>query len=570
MALTVTTDLTVLSTAESVTNWVSYGAGGAGGMAIEPDFFVQGSNCISRGVSGVATQKGMCYNHAAGINFTSGADKDKLVYIWVRTSTPGLCDTRAAGGIRIILGSGTTAPGDALGVWSAWYVDGSDSIIATEGWICYVIDSQSTPSTTYGGGVNLAAVTYLGAVMRSTATAKGQNFGVDQVAYGRGEIYVSGTVATAGAGFKEIADVVYDSARTNRWGVITVKQGVYFVKGKIIIGHGSSDTTFSSYNESVIWETPGYYNGTNVVQAIPDASVGGTTGADGLTTYNGLAFRGGSGTTATDFGIIAGTDNGRSGSTFNCPINNGLTTPARTTAWVSASDSAMTLSIYNSKFTSFIGGVDLYGTNLSGDDCFGNTFDACGQVDSNMEIRNCNFLNTTVTTGAFLWRDSVSNATKSGFINNARGIQHPAAAGSPYTYNALLFSGNTYDINNSSGSAIVVNKTNNADPSTYTGSAVTFNEVKTLTITCKNESGLAVASARVRIEKQSDKSLITNGETDANGVYQITDYNYTGVMPVNIITRKKGYKNSAALDSITANGLSVPFTMIADATVNLP
>jgi len=58
MALTITTDLTVLSTAESVTGWVSYGSGGAGAIAIEPDYFVQGSNCISRGVTGAATNKG--------------------------------------------------------------------------------------------------------------------------------------------------------------------------------------------------------------------------------------------------------------------------------------------------------------------------------------------------------------------------------------------------------------------------------------------------------------------------------------------------------------------------------
>ena len=181
MALTVTTDLTLISDAEALDPagegiWVSYGAGGGGAQAIEPDFFVQGSNCISRGVSG-AVVKGSCFDIGVSnvIDFNSGTHIDKLVYIWLRTSTPGLCEIRANGGIRVILGSGTVIPGDVAGVWSAWYVDGSDTIVATEGWTCYVIDPQSTPSLTYGGGVDLNTVRYFGGVQRSTTTAKGQN-----------------------------------------------------------------------------------------------------------------------------------------------------------------------------------------------------------------------------------------------------------------------------------------------------------------------------------------------------------------------------------------------------------
>jgi hypothetical protein len=492
MALTVTTGLTVLSTAESTTNWVSYGSGGAGAMAIEPDFFVQGSNCISRGVSGT-TRKGQMYNHAAGVNFTSGTDKDKLVYVWMRTSTPGLCNTRAAGGQTIILGSGTTTPADAAGVWSMWYVDGSDSIIETNGFTCYVVDPQSTASATFGGGVNTAAITYFGGTQLSTTTAKGQNFGVDQIAYGRGEVFVSGTVATTGEGFKEIAAVVYDSAKTNRWGIITVRAGIFFVRGKIIIGHGitntsanwtvavasnvvtvetitphnlttnsvfstnaswtnnafmaslsgktvasiptatsftfaltqgnqgattetntaaniGANTNFSSRSETVVFETPGYYNGTNVVQSIPNASVGATAGSDGKTSYLGLAYRGGAGTTTINIGVIVGSDSGRSGSNFSVQTNTTLTTPAKTLATVTVDSSTMGLSQYATAYLGFEGAINLGGTGTAGDDAFATTFNGCSNITANVELDNSFILSPVVVanTSALIWNDNTN------------------------------------------------------------------------------------------------------------------------------------------------------------------
>lgn len=218
--------MTVLSTAESVTGWVSYGSGGAGAIAIEPDYFVQGSNCISRGVTGAATNKGSTFGPFTALDFSvGGTHAGKLIYIWLRSSTPGLCDTKANGGVRVLVGSGAVTPGDAAGVWSAWYVDGSDTLTATDGWKMYVLDPTLPPSTSFGGGVDLAAITYIGGVMRSTGTVKGQNFGVDQIAYGLGELRCRGTNTTEGKGFKEMADAVkFTVDTTNK--LFIVKPGI--------------------------------------------------------------------------------------------------------------------------------------------------------------------------------------------------------------------------------------------------------------------------------------------------------------------------------------------------------
>ncbi len=648
MTLTVVSDLTILTTAESYASPPWY-AIGAQTPATEPDFFVQGSNCLSRAVSGSVT-KGMWYDNTSGIDFdTAAANKDKLVYIWMISNTPGLCATRAAGGLRVILGTTTTD-------YREWYVDGSDTISATDRWVCYVIDPQSAGSVADTGTYDPTSVRYFGGTMTTTTTAKGQNFGIDQIAYGRGELRVSGTVATSGSGFKEIAAVAYDTAKTNRWGILTEKQGIYYIKGKIVIGNGitrgsnawtvavatnvvtvqtivshnmttnsvfstngswtnnafmanlsgktvasiptttsftfaltqgnqgattetntaaniGANTTFSSYNETVIWETPDYYivSGTQKVKTIPDASVGSTTGSDGLTTYNGISFNGGSGTTTIDFGIIAGTDSGRSGSSFNCVSNPDLSTPGRTKAWVSGSDASMALSLYASTFIGFEGGIYLYGTNLSGDDCFANTFGACGQTDSNMEIRNTNFLNTTITTGAFLWRDSVSDIQKSSFINNSRGIQHTASAGSPYTYTDLLFSSNTYDVNNTSGVTIDISKSGTSNPSTYDtgGSTVTFTGSVPVKITVKNALGTAIQDAQCAIYKTSDSSQIMNKDSLATG---IASDSYTGTTPADCYWRVRksstgttkyiSQSGNGTIDSGT--GFSVSVTLVED------
>lgn len=493
MALTVTTDLTVLTTAEVDVGWVDIGAQSA---LLEPDFFVQGSNCLSRAVSGAGVIKGMVFDNGAGIDFTTGTHKDKLVYIWMRVNTAQLVDTRANAGVVVRLVT------TDMTAYREWYVDGKDTIPATEGWICYVVDPQSAGTATTGA-YSAASVRYFGGTIKTTTTAKGQNLGIDQIAYGRGELLVSGTVTTAGEGFKEITAVAFDTAGTNRWGIITEKAGVFYVRGKIIIGHATAATTFSSRGETVVWETPSYKDATNVVKLIPDASVGGTLGSDGKTTYNGLGFIGGTGTTTIDFGVIVGTDSGRSGSTLVCALNAGLTTPGRTLATVTVDNSTMALSFYASTFAGYEGQIDLTGTGIVNDDCFACTFNGCGRLDSNMEIRNVNVLNSVAVTtdGAFIWSDT-TNLQKGVFAGNSRAIVFEATTGTPFAFTGITFSGNTFDVRNESLGAITINVSNGTTPTVENigASTTTVNAGVTTTITVKDiDTGAVISGARVLV-----------------------------------------------------------------------
>lgn len=384
MALTVTTDLTVITTAETATGWTTYGAGGSGALALEPDFFAQGSNCISRGVSGAATNKGMCFDIGAGnvLNFTT-THAGKLIYIWMRCNTPTLADTRENGGIRIVIGSGTTAPADAAGVWSAWYVDGSNTIATEQGWKCYVIDPTLTPSTTFGVGLDLAALRWFGGVMRSTATAKGQNFGIDQISYGFGELRCRGTNTTTGAGFAEMNAADYGTA-TNRYGILTEREGIFYVNGKLILGDGIStnSTDFTSFNESVVWERRTYNSAVGNRSCYNDF-IGATA-----TNYHGLDIRGNNtGNTNVTFGVKVGTGDtasGRSG-----PIFIGDRTPVSFNFDDGYVENVL---IYGSTFKQIRNGINM-GANASSDEFIGNVITGCGSFQAGPAVvRNCNFI----------------------------------------------------------------------------------------------------------------------------------------------------------------------------------
>src|SRR3989344_4441044 len=187
MALTVTTDLTQITSADSLTGWTQIG----GTDTNETDYYIQGSGtpaCVSLAYN-TASERGSCYDittSASALNFSTTL-AGQLVYIWMRCAVPANIGTRASGAMKIILGSGTTAPSAAGGVWSGFYVDGSDTIQGTDGWKCYIIDPRKTASQTVGGGVDLTAVRWFGGTMTTTASVKGYPFAIDQIMYGWGE-----------------------------------------------------------------------------------------------------------------------------------------------------------------------------------------------------------------------------------------------------------------------------------------------------------------------------------------------------------------------------------------------
>jgi hypothetical protein len=221
----------------------------------------------------------------------------------------------------------------------------------------------------------------------------------------------------------------------------------------------------------------------------------------------------------------------------------------------------MALSIYASSFIGFEGAIDLFGTNLSGDDMFATTFNGCGRLDSNMEMRNCNILNSVATTtdGAFIWRTGVTDIADSQFINNSRAIVFETGTGGPFTFTGLRFSGNTFDVRNESGTNITINLVSGANASTKEESSgtITYVNSRTLTLTgLKNPTEIRVYNAGTATEIAGQEN-VTSG-TFTTGIDGAT---YTSI-DISVISL--GYQNTRLLSVSMASDQTIPVQQVVD------
>jgi hypothetical protein len=325
VALSISTDLTIITSAETGDsgNWTDIGSGS--GSIQETDYSVQGSQCRSRPVSGVSGNRGSMFDIAAGasaLDFSvSGANEDELIYFWIATFAPGLADAVAsAPGLTVRLASTANPDGTE---WSEWDILYSD-LLASEGtefFKLYVLDPRAPATRTGSSGVNLAAVRWFGSRLQTNATAKGNNWAIDQMMHGFGELIATGTANDAASGLTEMVDNDWDTAKTNRRGILVKDEaGNVACKGKLVLGDGAGTaaTSFTAQDTTIRWAPSYYYDGTRIRPTIGYDSSGNWTGrkSDG-SAYYGVDLRGnGTGDTDVTLGAAVGSDSGRSGPTF--------------------------------------------------------------------------------------------------------------------------------------------------------------------------------------------------------------------------------------------------------------
>ena len=394
MALSVSTDLTIITAAETGDsgNWTDIGGGS--GSAQETDFSVQGSQCRSRAVSGGSASRGTVFDITVSfstLDFSvAGTEEDMLIYFWIATFAPGLVDAVAAApGLTIRLASDANP---STGAWSEWDIMYSD-LIASEGnefFRVYVLDPRAPATRINSGGVNLAAVRWFGTVMDTNATAKGQNLAIDRISYGFGELIVTGTATDASSGLQEMVDWDWGD-KANRWGIISAdpETGKAKCKGKLVFGDdaGTAATLFTAQDTDITWAGNFYYDGTRVRPMIGYDSNGNWTGykSDG-TAYYGIDLRGnGTGDTDVILGAAVGADQGRSGPTF---------TGSRQIPTVFTGDDTAVedVELYAATFVDFRA-IDMSG-NAATDIMRSCTLKNCGSLDIGLvEGRNNTFIN---------------------------------------------------------------------------------------------------------------------------------------------------------------------------------
>jgi hypothetical protein len=225
------TDLTDITLAESTTGWSALG-GGASGLAVGPDFAMQGTNCVDKQVTGA--EKGQVYDPGANVTIASG----RHVFTWIFLATPGVADTLANRGLTVAIGSSTTA-------YCKYHVEGSDTYGAA-GRVarCYPVDpslnTANTGSAPYRTRVGTPSGAYrvFGGLANILGTVKGSNLGIDAIRHGTGLFVTGGDVTPNGpATFAGLA--AQNDAIANRWGVFTDLGGTYELQGGLNLGQTS-------------------------------------------------------------------------------------------------------------------------------------------------------------------------------------------------------------------------------------------------------------------------------------------------------------------------------------------
>ncbi len=481
-----------------------------------------------------------------------GADLSScMLWVWMKCGNPA---SLANGGFRIVLSDGTDS--------RAYYVGGYDAMgFTATGWNCFVLDTDNLPAN-YAqvlgtGAPTLTAITRtgVGCIQLSKAVGSSNTFFWDRgtyIAHGSPALTVGGGTAIGAGTFAEM--VTADLSTSNAYGIIReLASGVYGIQGAIEFGdNGTANSYFKDVDTVVVFEKPPITIGNSIYTL---SLVGNSTGYNTFILGNKV----GTGDTAT----------GSNG----CQIQSagpGLDIDFDATNFD-------VVDIYGCKFYNVSQDINL--SILVTDEFIGNTVDQCCQVVANQcVIRGCLFSGYTPDTdGALLWNSTINlkNCTfrnNSDLTNDPHGIECPDA-GSVYFY-SLTFDNNDYDVyfTAASGDLTIYADADTTAPTHETSGtgSVSIVSTRTLTVTCKNTSGIAVEGIRVRIENASTGVLISNGSTNSSGVYTDTTYNYTGDVNVKVITRLKGYKYASAQATITTTGLSVPFTMIRDNAVDLP
>lgn len=507
----------IIANADNLTNdtggdgtgdWAELG----GGAIAETGVSIQGGS----GIAGAYSNKDgwQYFDIGAGneLDFGSGGtEENQLVFMWVQMPALAQLDTKANGGLRVRIGSGTT-------VYKEYVVAGNDDSNGwLGGWKCFAVDITKASTTGFGNGTtDLTSIRYFGIYLNTSSAGRGDNFFMDRIVVGEG-IRITGTSTE---GWKDTVD--YCVATSTVLGMIQEREGLIYAMGKVVIGDATSqtaDVSFADAGKIIKFATTEYWNGTAWI-SLKSASASGVRIED-HTSYK------------TDFtdGVIVGTDKGRSGSRFIGNENElvffdlygGNNSNSKTLCY------ATTFERIDGAFNS---GNDSTHKFLSCNFIKSAQFDPVGAP----VIRNCIFAETDDVDSALLWNDNIDIADCQFLANtNGAGIEHASSTNSPFTYTRLYFSGNTNDVLNSSGSAITINKAGApaSDPTSSEGSGVTFSGTIILTV-----SKLVTLSDVVIYEAGTTTVL---DSVDQN-VGTTWEYEYTAADTIDIGVFLSGYR----------------------------
>lgn len=467
------------------------------------DFFKQGTQCIG-------FELWSSGDNDTYITGTWDLDGVKHLRFWMMTTVLKELNTDALGGVQVYVSDGANT--------GYYYISGSTTYPG--GWFNPVIDLLRDVDS--GTKPDMTAITTIGLRFNLTASAKKtQSCWIDHLSICDG-LTVYGDDA---GGYFDFEDIyVGDNATTLGIGIVRKIGGQYFSTGSIQFNDDSltAGCKFQAKSQVLIFE---------------DRKVN----AD---LYSFDVTDNGTGTTEFILGDKVGT-----AGIQGCLIR--------------VEDESQLAKFDIDGFTDTnVDNFKLYGSTFFGADAItfaaaaatvevlGTAFEACGQVDpKSANTDDCFFINTASLSGAIIWNESINIAGCS-FIGNVTGaaIEMPSDVGTPYAYNTLLFSGNTYDVFNSSGNAITVNL-NDSDATSYSpsGSLVTFVNTKSFKFTLNPSiTGYEWRVYEITALGSLVGAVEKDGEESAAADNQTYSYSYTGDQPIaiQIIGHANDYEES--------------------------
>lgn len=393
---------------------------------------------------------------------------DEHLRLWFNISYVG--NLAASNKVQVFLYDGTNT--------AYWTVPKGETYAG--GWLQAVIYTGNTPTS---GTVNKSNITRIG--MRFNTASKPRNVPAnawfDQWTYGEGYT-VTGGSSSDPITWSGIAAVDKASA----YGVVSEVDGVIFLAGDIFIGNGSTATYLEDVGDILIFKD------------LPVSSI----------LYRILGQ--GSG---CDIDIAGGVISAAGSQVFDFDMDEAnLASFSMNGKQISKADSLLFKA----------------GQNIQN-----NVFDNCGRITPATATFKFNTISNHVGTGgAVLFPSDGSNISNLTFINCNNGVEYGSTSdSSDPTFSAFIFDdvSGQYDVNNTSGAAVSIAKTNGSNPNSYNpaGSSVTFTASYTHTLTGIKEN------SEVTYVKVSDGTVLFHVESvTATGT---TVYTHSGGDEVDIL-----------------------------------
>jgi hypothetical protein len=525
-AVSIAFDGTRANDAEATTNWTAASAT----VTLETDFVYQGSGSVSAQIK--TTESGFYYrNSAVSYDFTTPR-------VWIAKIIATNKNVLDGNGVTLEIGTGARTN------YYRYFVFSATSYPIPGGWQIVPIDPNiSGYRSATVGTPTLTTIDMFGIQADFSVTSKSQNVAVDAVdhiASGTGLTLTGGDGADADGTFANFV-TSDEGTSSNRWGIVTTREGVLYITGTLQIGSGTA-AVFTDSNRTLVFPdgrvAAGFF-GTkwSLANATSQFSV----------TSCAFIGRGALGTTDTrpDHTVTSTTGNASSftGCTFNVFRNITYTSKVTATS------------------CSFLNGLKL--------------------TQAGSTITGCSFTGFTGGSAvAYVLSDDPSKISSCSFTFNSAGHAIEISTAGTYSFSGNTFTnygaGGTNDaaIYNNSGGSVTLNITGGGSTPTVrngAGASTTVNNAVTLTVTVKDANSVAISGARVGIyTDNTSETELMNSTTNGSGIAS-TSYAYVSDQPVFIRIRAASgtpaYQDVETSGTITSSGLSVQITMQTDPNV---